>query len=349
MYASFDLVKVTGFMEFSKSDFFICMSPEFQTRFSIQPLQKKIKSSAGIFLTGSCFSDSIADYLQQRKFNVLANPFGVLYNPVSIGEQLLMHIENTPVAEKDIFEVQGLRRHFNFHSRKVHPDLKEAMRLMQNAVEEGHLFLQQAATLIITFGTSVVYRHIPSGKIVANNHKLPAHLFEKNQLEPETVVRQWTEIVRRLKAFNPDIQIIFTVSPVRHIKDGMPENGISKSVLLWSLHLLRQLFPDIYYFPSYEIMLDELRDYRFYAEDMIHPNATALRYIQSRFTETCIDPENYSRMQKMEEILQAMAHKPFFPATEQNSAFKEKMLMKVKAFAEEFQIDMTTELHYFSS
>jgi len=321
----------------------------FRTQFPVNPLTSAIGPVSSVFLIGSCFSEHISQKLANNKFDILSNPFGILYNPVSIANELRRQMKGAWVQSAEIFENNSLFRSFDFHSNCAHPDKEEAIRRMNEAIRSGKIFLDKCSHLIITFGTSMVYTLKSSGRVVANNHKMHVSLFEKKQLLSEEIVADWSDLIRELKIKYPELQIIFTLSPVRHLKDGAVENALSKAVLLQSIHQLKNNFPDIYYFPSYEIMMDDLRDYRFYCKDMIHPNEVAIDYIWEIFKKGCIDEKSHPLIGQLNQIHTAMLHKPFFPELKEHKDFKLIMLEKIEKLEKEFpRINLNTERNYFS-
>ena len=321
----------------------------FRTQFQVTPLQKSIGYSSFVLLTGSCFSEHIADRLASVKFKTLSNPFGILFNPVSMAAELRRHLQGKWIQPSEVFEHAGLFRSFDFHSNCAHPDKEQAIRLMNEGIRSGKIFLDKCTHLVITLGTSLVYKLNSSGRVVANNHKMPAHLFTKLQLQPEEIVSDWSELITELKTKYPQIQIIFTLSPVRHLKDGAVENALSKAILLQSVHRLRSIFPDIYYFPSYEIMIDDLRDYRFYEKDMVHPNETAIEYIWDLFKKVCMEEECFPVIKLMEQIQTAIHHRPFFPELKEHQDFRLTMLQRIDKLQKEYPyIDLSNERNYFS-
>jgi len=321
----------------------------FRTQFPVNPLISAIGPVSSVFLIGSCFSEHISQKLSNNKFDILSNPFGILFNPVSIANELRRQMKGSWVQPAEIFQNGSLFRSFDFHSNCAHPDKEEANRRMNEAIRSGKIFLDKCSHLVITFGTSLVYTLKSSGRVVANNHKMQTSLFEKKQLLSEEIVADWSDLIREIKIKYPLLQIIFTLSPVRHIRDGAVENALSKAVLLQSIHQLKNNFPNIYYFPSYEIMMDDLRDYRFYSKDMIHPNEVAIDYIWEIFKKVCIEEKCNTLMDQLEQIHTAMLHKPFFPELTEHRDFKLTMLEKIEKLHNEFpRINLNTERNYFS-
>ncbi len=321
----------------------------FRTPFTVTSLTSGLTHESSIILLGSCFTEHISQNLQNNKFDVLSNPFGIIFNPVSLANEIRRQIKGVWVQPAEIFENGGLYRSFDFHGNCAHPDKEEAIRRMNEAIRSGKIFLDKCSHLIITFGTSIVYSLKQSGRVVANNHKMSAALFEKKQLQSKEIIADWSDLITELKIKYPALQIIFTLSPVRHLRDGAVENALSKAVLLQSIHQLKNNFRDIYYFPSYEIMMDDLRDYRFYAKDMLHPNEVAIEYIWQIFKKSCINEKCYSLIEQLEQIRTAMLHKPFFPELKEHKEFKLNMHLKIEKLQKEFsRINFNEELNFFS-
>lgn len=245
-----------------------------------------------ILLLGSCFADEIGNRLLQGGFDAMVNPFGTLYNPSSIATLLLRSISENPCTE--VFsDSLGIWHSWLHHSRFSAQSLGELTNRIDAATHQVSKYLRGADVLIVTFGTAIIYRLLENGMLVANCHKQPDSLFTRQRLTSYDIVDQWQMLLQLLRSVNPNLKIIFTVSPIRHKRDGYHVNNISKGILLQAVDTLCQDFSvnDVeknccFYFPSYEIMLDELRDYRFYAEDMIHPSSLAVDYIWERFQDT---------------------------------------------------------------
>lgn len=300
------------------------------TPVSILPPERLIRHTHKILLLGSCFADEIGAWLDFHRFRVLINPFGTLYNPVSIARSVERLASAQEFTSDELVENQGIYSTFYHHSDYADTDPVRFLARANAALHEGARFLHEADTVIITLGTARVYRHIGRDIIVSNCRKMPARLFRQELLEVSDVLRCLREITGRF----PGKQFILTVSPIRHLKDGAHGNRISKAVLLLAAEqLLAEAArahsasprPCIYYFPAYEIMMDELRDYRFYAEDMVHPSAQAVRYIFDRFRDACIAPEDHPLMQRIARMEKGLRHTPLFPDSAALLAFREKL------------------------
>jgi hypothetical protein len=303
----------------------------FRTTLSPNPSNVKIGLQHSILLIGSCFSDQIGKRLAGNKFDALPNPFGVIYNPISIFKLLENSILERKIKEEYFVQRGEVWQHYHFHSEVSalkKNDLQQMIATKQGRVGE---WFQSAHThhkcLIITLGTSFVYRLGASNEIVANCHKMPADLFEKQLLYPKQIIQEFGYLYSILPK---DIQIILTISPVRHIKDTLPLNAVSKSVLRIACHELSEQFENVHYFPSYELVLDDLRDYRFYEADMLHPNQQAIDYVFDKFATTFFDENTQRFLKKWEKIYKSLQHKAFYPKTKEHQQFLKNLLIQLK-------------------
>ncbi len=281
----------------------------FRTIVTVPDAEHKIEISSGVFLIGSCFSDNIGEYLTETRFPALVNPFGVLYNPLSIKHAFYNILENRVTTTNNLFHLNDLWHSFQHHGKFSHPDASIATANINKSTLDAHSFLKKAEFIIITFGTAFVYYHKELQQVVANCHKFPHDNFTRKLITTEEIVNEWEKLITKLRAFNPKVKLIFTVSPVRHWKDSAHGNQISKSILLLAIEKLKLQFENIWYFPAYEILLDELRDYRFYKTDMLHPNETALNYIWKRFSESTLSDEARHYYKEAKKIQLARQHK----------------------------------------
>ncbi|MGE0772714.1 MAG: GSCFA domain-containing protein [Cyclobacteriaceae bacterium] len=315
---------------------------EFRTTLDIKKSTILIKPGDAFLTIGSCFADHLGNQLQKYKFNGLINPFGTAYNPISIHSLIQYAINNTPPADDTFGSREGMFFNFDFHSTFSHPGKDALHRKIEAAIRETHLSLRQARFLVITYGTSFVYARKENGSIVSNCHKLPAALFEKDLLTQKKILESFEALHKSLMAFNPDLQMILTVSPVRHIKDTLQLNAVSKSILRLTTHTLASQFENVHYFPAYEILLDDLRDYRFYADDLIHPSPAAVEYIWQRFTETYFSPEAVEFVTRWDEIRKSLAHRPFNPESAQHQQFLKNTIAKLNELKN--QVDVSREV-----
>lgn len=259
---------------------------------------------------GSCFADEIGERMQRLKFPVLLNPFGTLFNPASISSNLMDLITGKMYTGKDLFFHNDMWFSFSHYTGLARRDRQECLDNLNFQHTQASAWLQRCGYLLITFGTAWTYIHNKTHALVANCHKLPAAEFTRKLLEPADIVRNYTELLHALQSLNPGIRLIFTVSPVRHWKDGAVSNQLSKSVLHLSIHELIRNHPNTRYFPAYEIFMDELRDYRFYDSDMLHPSEQGTAYVWERFCETSIDDNANKIMAGVTDVLKAVDHRP---------------------------------------
>jgi hypothetical protein len=275
-----------------------------------------------ILLSGSCFTEHIGSRLNDLRFRTLVNPFGIVYNPFSIADALARLSDGNAIYTRDsIFENQGVWRSWDHHSQFAKPDPVETLNGMNDAFRESSLFLKDTTYLLITLGTADVFYLYETGKIVANNHKMPDRLFGTRRLSVDFVADVLTGCLGSLLEKNPGMRFILTVSPVRHLRKGMIENQRSKAVLCLACEAVCRQIPEAHYFPAYEILLDDLRDYRFYTSDMIHPSDVAVNYIWDYFSGTYFSESTRQTNAALEKINAALRHRPFNQDTEQHRAF----------------------------
>jgi len=299
-----------------------------QTNIPLKPQQPKINYDSNLVLLGSCFAENIGEKFSYFKYKSLVNPFGILFHPKAIETFLWMATQQEQYSETDLFFHNERWHCFDAHSKLSHPDQKTVLNTLNQGLDHTYNDMLSATHICITLGTAWVYRLQALDMIVANCHKIPQKEFSKEILSVAEVVQCLQNSVGLIRSFNADVQIIFTVSPVRHSKDGFVENNRSKSHLIAAIHQIVSVDPNSTYFPSYEIMMDELRDYRFYKEDMIHPSSLAIDYIWERFKQTWIDKNALPTMDKVNEIQNGIAHRPFNPDSEQHHQFLQKLEQK---------------------
>jgi len=298
----------------------------------LSPADFSIRYTDKILSVGSCFAESISLRMEKAGFTVEANPFGVLYNPVSVARGLSDLINQKTYTKENLFLHQGLYSSFSHHSHFSGVNPSEVLQKMNEELIRSADFLRQANLLIITFGTASIYRLISTGKVVANCHKLPSKLFEESCLKVADVVEIWNPLIKELQRIKPDIRIIFTVSPIRYGKNDFHFNSLYKSVLFLAVDELIHANSRCYYFPAYEIMIDDLRDYRFYAEDLIHPNELAIQYIWEKFGAVYFDKQTIELMNEWESIQEALNHRPLHPETEEYKRFLEQTEKRIDSY-----------------
>ena len=302
---------------------------ELQTRLQLKPQRyHQIDYHSKIALFGSCFSEHIAEKFDYYKFQKFDNPFGILFHPLAIENLLVNAINNKQYSEDDIFFLNEQWHCFEAHSKLSNISKEDLLNELNTQIKATHKFLNEASHIIITLGTAWVYKRIETDQFVANCHKVPQKKFQKELLSVDTVAESLDAIVSLIKTLNLEVSIIFTVSPVRHIKDGFVENTQSKSHLIAAIHQIVEPRQHLYYFPSYEIMLDELRDYRFYKEDMLHPNAQAIQYIWEQFHKVWISELANQTLHDVAYIQKGLSHRPFNSESEAHQLFLQKLREK---------------------
>ena len=324
----------------------------FFTEIQIPEFPDQMDYSKSMMLFGSCFSENIGQKLIDLKFEVDMNPFGILYNPESIANSLRILLEKKTFTEADLFHDQGLWNSFYHHSRFSDVDQSMTLEKINNRISSSHEFLKKADFLVITFGTAWVYELRKTGQIVSNCHKIPAAEFKRFRLGVFEITNVYRELLEQIWKLNPSLKVIFTVSPIRHWKDGAVENQLSKATLLLAIDQLITGFgyQACAYFPSYELMMDELRDYRFYAEDMLHISPVAIDYIFERFSKVMISKESMVVSQKVMKLRKAFEHRPVNPAAAEFKAFIQQNLVQISQLKSQFpNLDFSQEQIYFET
>jgi hypothetical protein len=292
-----------------------------------------------MMLFGSCFSENIGDKLLDYRFRANVNPFGILYNPLSISQAIKLLLS----GKQPIFENDLVFHNEMYHSLMHHGDFSKTDKnhCLENIFErfsKSSDFIAKTDIFLITFGTAYVYRWKETGEVVGNCHKIPPDKFVRFRLTIDEIVSEWSEIISLIKNKNDKAKFLFTVSPIRHWKDGAHENQVSKSILHLAIDGLQSRFEDVHYFPAYEILLDELRDYRFFAEDMMHPSSIAISYIWERFSETYFSDKTIGINQEWSHIYRAIHHKPMNPETEAHKKFLEQTKLKMEEFYKRYPL-----------
>lgn len=321
-------------------------------RTTIQPEQSKYKISyqTPVLFMGSCFTENIGNKMQTLKFPAIVNPFGVLYNPASVRKGLEILIDQKAFTPGDIGFFNEQWFSFYHDTEFSHPEQQKCLDKINGSIKLAASHLRKSKYLIITFGTAWVYKYLQSDKIVSNCHKIPAKEFERIKLGVEDIFVEWAKLINRLNELNKNLKIIFTVSPVRHWKDGAVQNQLSKSTLILAIHQLIKIFKNVEYFPSYEIMMDDLRDYRFYANDMLHPSNEAVEYIWEQFAESYFDEGTKKITQDIYKIVQAKNHRPRSTETDAHKKFIKSQIKQVEQLAKLYPfIDFSDDLQYFSN
>ncbi len=307
---------------------------DFILPFLLKKLPQQVNIQQGMLLVGSCFAEEIGAKLSERKFNSLVNPHGILYNPLSVCESVNDYIANKKYTQADTFMHDELWRSFNHHGKFTDVNVDACLQNINHKISEAHQQLKNAKWLVLTFGSAFAYTH--NDKIVANCHKLPSSQFKKALLTKEQIVDAWQKQIIVLKEFNPQLNIMFTISPVRYVRDGVIENNRSKGILLDAVHTLIQQNPNCFYFPAYEIVIDELRDYRFFKEDLVHPNHLAINYVWQKFVDAACDDETKNFIVDYEPIMRSLQHRDLQQETSASIKFKKALEEKQSAFKKKY-------------
>ena len=311
---------------------------QFRTEYKPSKALFSINHSHRLFFIGSCFTNSFGEWLQEFKFNTELNPFGITFNSISITNQIEFIIQKKVFSENDLFQHQNLFKSFQHHSSFNNANSAIALEKINQRIVSAHEFLKKSDYLFLTLGTSWCYFYKEKKCIVNNCHKIDSKQFERKFISLDQNLKAFETTFQALAAFNPNLKIIFTVSPVRHLKDGLTENQISKATLLLSISELIKRTNNCYYFPAYEIMLDDLRDYRFYANDMIHPNDIAINYIKEIFSEMYFDLKTKSFTKEYSGILSFNKHRPFEEDSDEYKKSKESIVKKQLELEQRFNI-----------
>jgi hypothetical protein len=310
---------------------------------------KKINYNDKVFLIGSCFTEHIGNRLEDLKFSILQNPNGILFDPLSVSNSLVSYTRNTVYNKNDLFYLNELWQSWQHHSIFSGIDQQKVLDKINESQQKAHEFLNTADWLIITLGSSFSYQLTENGNAVANCHRAPANFFKKHLLGIDEIISSLDNTIHQLFYQNKKINIIFTVSPVRHIRDGVIENNRSKSRLLEAVHHLVNKFDRLFYFPAYELIIDVLRDYRFYDIDLVHPNYAATEFVFEKFKDHFISLESLALLDEVKKIRTAFKHKPFQPATQAHRDFLQVNLERIQQFQQKNpHIDFSREINYFS-
>lgn len=314
------------------------MNTLFRTEIQLPKLNVEIDYQSSAVFLGSCFSDNIGQLLLKNKLPVVLNPFGVLYNPASIAQAIQLALENTKLKASDLVEHNHQWHSFYFHGSFSGSNKKQLIQKANSVIASTRQELKNAKTLFITFGTAWVYEWIKTEQIVANCHKIPAKHFKRYRLNVHNIVELWSNILPQLLALNPELKIVFTVSPVRHLKDGMHENQLSKATLLLAIDELIKQAPGnvVNYFPSYEMVNDDLRDYRFYGKDMVHISESAIEYIFDQFKTSFFSPATMQIFSEINAIVLLKKHRILSNNKNEIEKFSKQALKKIKIAEEKY-------------
>lgn len=305
------------------------------TPVDISPAPFRFDYQDEILLMGSCFSDNMGKIMEEEKFRVDINPFGTLYNPASLSAAIRRLLGGKTYGAGELIEHEGLFHSLDHHGQFSAPDAEACLAKINERFIDAAVWINAYSRLIVTFGSAYVYRL--EGRIVANCHKLPERLFQRERLTVEAIAEDWITLIDEFAAVNPKARWLLTVSPIRHFRDGAHENQLSKATLLLAIDQIQRARPGrVAYFPAYELLMDELRDYRFYADDLVHPSLLAVRHVWERFAETCLTAESQAALQEWQALRKALEHRPLRPESEAYRRFAHQTLLKMERFHEKF-------------
>ena len=308
---------------------------KFKLTLEAKPSKYPIEYGDKLMLIGSCFTENIGAKFKSHLFEIFENPYGILFNPVSVTNTLTEIMDLRKYNTDDLFQHNELWHSWSHHSRFSAIKQEDALENINRNILDAHHFLKSANRLVITLGSAWLYHltneaPLGKGQVVANNHKGPINWFFKSLMQPNELLESLHALVTRLQIFNPNLQIVFTISPVRHLREGLIENNRSKAVLIHAVHELVSQSNQVDYFPAYEYVTDDLRDYRFYAEDLVHPNFAASGYVWDKLVETYMDHKTQAIMKQIAELQLAMNHKPFFTGSVEHQKFLQSCILKTE-------------------
>ena len=328
---------------------------EFHAELFPKAFAKKITHRQNLLLVGSCFTEQIGNKLLQHKFNVLENPNGILFNPVSIAKAIQSYVEDRVYMASDLFYHNEIWGSWDHHTRFSSIECQTALKYINESQQRASAFIKKADWILLTLGSAFVYEQTSVKhegyyeQVVANCHKVPADKFNRRLLEVHEIKEILEKMMEKVWQVNPSVQFIFTISPVRHLREGFIDNNRSKAALIQAVHS-QVNDGNVFYFPSYELVIDDLRDYRFYAEDLVHPNYAATNYVWEKFKLACIDEQAQQLMKEIAVIMAARNHKPFNPLSEQHKKFLQTNLEKIRALQKHHPyLNLDLEERYFST
>ncbi|MCY7292489.1 MAG: GSCFA domain-containing protein [Ferruginibacter sp.] len=326
----------------------------FRSEFTPKPFRIKIKHTDKLLLVGSCFTEQIGKKLAAHKFDVLENPNGILFNPISIAKAIKSYVKEKLYTEEELFNYNELWASREHHTRFSDIDKAFTIKKINDEQQAAVDFIKNADWILLTLGSAFVYEWKDLGaeedykNVAANCHKIPTDKFNRRLLEVTEIINQLQKMQHTVLSINPSAKFIYTISPVRHLREGFIENNRSKAALINAVHTLTNDY-DTFYFPAYELVIDDLRDYRFFAEDLVHPNYSATNYVWEKFLPAVIDEHSQILMKEINEINAAMSHKPFNENSSAHNTFKIKYLEKVNALQEKYRhLNMEEEIIYFT-
>lgn len=325
-------------------------SMKLSTEINIEKRNFPINHKANIFAIGSCFAANISEYFSANRFNILGNPFGVLYNPISIYNSLKFAVDKKVFGESDLIFHQSKWHSFYHHSDFSHHEKEAILKNINVGIIKTHQFLKTADVVIITFGTSYIFEYLANKTIVSNCHKIPQKEFKHYRLNLEETIKTIFNIIELIEKYNSKTKFILTVSPVRHWKNGAHNNQLSKANLLLAIDEVIKDKTNCSYFPSYEIVMDELRDYRFYDSDLVHPNKIATDYIWGKFSSSICSDECIQTMKEISKIVAARNHRVRNIGSDENQKFLKSMMTKIELLEKKYShLNLIDDLNYFKS
>ena len=324
---------------------------DFHAEFFPKPFLKKIDHKSKLLLVGSCFTEQIGNKLAAHKFNVLENPNGILFNPISIAHAVVSYAAGKKYEEEELFYHNELWGSWQHHTKFSNIEKAKVLEMINRSQEKAWSFTKEADWILVTLGSAFVYENTDTDNrsVVANCHKVPADKFYRRLLDATEVKSTLLAMMETVRTVNPSVNFIFTISPVRHLREGFIENNRSKAALIQAVHSLTDN-ESVFYFPAFELVIDDLRDYRFYAEDMVHPNYAATNYVWEKFIATCISGQSQQLMKEIAVVMAAKNHKPFNPASEQHKKFMQTNFDKVIKLRQQYPyLDLGGELIFFGN
>jgi len=324
--------------------FFVCINFKltlvmFRTEITPSPSKQKISLKDGVICLGSCFAENIGLRLVENKFTALVNPGGIVYNPLSIVKLVNLALSDGLPTDNSYVQQEGVFYNYDFHSRIAALSKDELEEKIRNLMSELRDSLQKAKWIILTLGTSLIYKKKEDEQIVANCHKVPSANFVREMLTQKQILHSFSKTYEQLILINPTVNILLTVSPVRHLKETLELNSVSKSILRIACDTLSREFDNVHYFPAYEIMMDDLRDYRYYDRDLLHPSDVALDYIWEKFSLTYIDKDTRDFLKTWDQIKKDIQHRPFNAGTEAHKSFLQKLMQKLKEISNQVNVE----------
>lgn len=314
----------------------------------IAPLMPGIQYTDRIMLIGSCFTEHMAEKLSAHKFQIVTNPNGILFNPLSVADSIKSYVQHRTYCHDDLCYLNELYHSWGHHTRFSHTQAEEALAMINASQSQANTAIKEASYIIITLGSAFQYYLIEGNRPVANNHRAPGQWFDKRLLDTQQIVQALQEAIQEARGLNSQLKVIYTISPVRHIRDGVVANNRSKARLLEAVHQLCEQDDASYYFPAYELIIDVLRDYRYYDADMVHPNYMATQFVWEHFVQACIHKHAQTAMQDLLDVHTAFHHRVRFPNTQAHHDFLKRYAQKVYVLQKLHPfLDFKEELAYF--